>query len=246
VTTSEPGGPGPSPILIPSRHDELVAVLVVARDRGFLGPGPIEAHIAHSMAFARAIARAPTRALDLGSGGGLPGLVLAAVWPTTSWTLLDAMVKRTAFLGEAIARLGWSDRVVTLTARAELAARGPLRGRCDLVVARSFARPAVTAECAAPFLCVGGRLVVSDPPEAGPAEAGRPESSRAEASRPESSQPEWGDWASRWPAEGLRRLGLRASARPSGPVSLQELTLIEPCPERFPRRVGVPAKRPLW
>ena len=85
---------------------ELVGLLTEARRLGFLGPGPVEPHLDHALAFAGAVPEAPARALDLGAGGGLPGLVLAALtWPQTSWTLLDAQRRRTEFLEDAVEAL---------------------------------------------------------------------------------------------------------------------------------------------
>ena len=101
---------------------------------------------------------------------------------------------------------------------------GGWRGGFDGVLARSFGRPAVVAECAAPFLKVGGWLVVSEPP----AHDGGTQ----------------GD--ERWPHEGLRQLGLVPSDPARGEFAFQVLRQAEPCPERFPRRNGVPAKKPLF
>jgi 16S rRNA (guanine527-N7)-methyltransferase len=198
---------------------QLESVLTTAQERGFVGPGPIETHIDRALDLAGGI-RVPTGpALDLGSGGGLPGLPLALAWPETTWFLLEGSTKRARFLGEAAAQLGLSDRVVVLAERAENAGHGQLRGRCNLVVARSFGPPAVTAECGAPFLEGGGRLVVAEPP------GGLPE---------------------RWVSDGLAILGLRAGDRVTGRTSYQTLIQDHPCPDRFPRRVGVPARRPLF
>ena len=141
-------------------NDPLLAVLDRSRALGFLGPGPVEDHLHHALAFARAVATPPARALDLGAGGGLPGLVLASrIWPGTSWTFLDAQQKRTEFLREVVTDLGLDDRVAVITERAEVLGRSPdHRGVYDLVVSRSFGPPAVTAECGAPLLRPGGRL----------------------------------------------------------------------------------------
>lgn len=197
----------------------LLAVLEEARSWGFLGPGPVADHVAHAEAFAAAVSLPPDRALDLGSGGGVPGLVLAGRWPTTRWVLLDSQERRTAFLAGAVARLGWQDRVQVVRARAEEAGRDPdLRARFDLVTARSFGPPAVTAECAAPFLRVGGHLLVSEPPEA----------------------------VDRWPAAGLAPLGLGFVGVETGRHRMACLAQIEACPETYPRAVGRPAKRPLF
>lgn len=204
----------------------LTDLLTESRQLGFLGPGPVEVHLAHAAAFAEALTTAPARALDLGAGGGLPGLVLAAtVWPDTRWVLLDAQLRRTTFLERAVEALGLGDRVRVVTARAEEAGRHiDHRGLNDLVVARSFAAPAVTAECAAPLLQVGGLLLASEPPAA--------------------------DLAARWPAEPLAELGFSAPVpieiAGEPPTHLVRLDLVRLAPDRYPRRVGIPAKRPLF
>ncbi|MGH9139046.1 MAG: RsmG family class I SAM-dependent methyltransferase [Acidimicrobiales bacterium] len=202
--------------------DALVGVLEVARTRGFLGPGPVERHIAHGRAFVAAVAP-PARFLDLGSGGGIPGLLCALAWETATGVLLDAQQRRTTFLDWAAVELGVSDRIETVTARSEAAARQPaLRGAFDVVTARSFARPAVTAECGAPFLRVGGTLLVSEPPAPSP---------------------------DRWPIDGLGQLGLVDDGIvrvDDGTGRVRVLRSVAPCPDRWPRRDGVPAKRPLF
>lgn len=199
----------------------LADVLARSQALGFLGPGLIEEQVAHAEAFVHAIdGGGARRAVDLGSGGGLPGLVLACLLPATSWCLLDGMRRRTAFLLEAVAELDLVDRVQVLTERAEVVGRWPgWRGQADLVVGRGFGPPPVVAECAAPLLSVGGQLVVSEPPDAA---------------------------GSRWPAEPLAELGLTLEAVVSGPPGFVRLRQRSLAPDRAPRRVGVPAKRPWW
>jgi 16S rRNA (guanine527-N7)-methyltransferase len=199
---------------------EVLGVLTRAQERGFLGPGEIEPHIARALDLAAAIPSDATLLLDLGSGGGLPGLPLALALPTTSWILLEGGLTRAAFLAEAVQELALAERVTVAATRAEEAGRGPLRGAVDVVVARSFGAAAVTAECAAPFLKVGGFLVVAEPP--GQLVEGR------------------------WPEEGLRRCGLALDRRSDHGTTWQRMTLVDPCPERLPRRNGVPTKRPLF
>src|SRR4051794_36896370 len=92
-----------------TRTSDLVAVLEESRRLGFLGPGPVDVHIAHALAFTAGRPEA-TRAVDLGSGGGVPGLVLAQLaWPQCRWVLVDSMVRRCAFLREAVEDLGLED-----------------------------------------------------------------------------------------------------------------------------------------
>jgi 16S rRNA (guanine527-N7)-methyltransferase len=149
----------------------------------------------------------------------VPGLVLAHDRPGSHWVLLDASVAKTAFLSGACAVLGLEDRVTVVTARAEELGRDQAhRGRYAWVVARAFARPAVVAECAAPLLQVGGVLMVSEPPE----------------------------HRLRWPASGVALLGLATGEADLATPRIAVLHQRRRCPERFPRRVGIPAKRPLW
>jgi hypothetical protein len=162
------------------------------------------------------------RVLDLGSGGGLPGLVVATERPGLELTLLEARQRASQFLREAVGSLGLNG-VVVVEARAEEAARRPdLREAFDGVLSRSFGPPAVTAECAVGFLQPGGRLVVSEPPaDEGPSSC-------------------------RWPIDGLGELGFGPPVPGGGPsgsfVVLEKLR----GDERWPRRVGIPTKRPLW
>ncbi|HKY14108.1 MAG TPA: RsmG family class I SAM-dependent methyltransferase [Microthrixaceae bacterium] len=199
--------------------DTLHTVLDIARSRGFLGPGDVAFHVEHARSFVDLV-RGSKRILDLGSGGGLPGLVMATELAESELVFLDANQRRTEFLAEAVEQLGLDDRASVVTARAEEAARRPeLRGTFDAVVARSFGPPAVVAECGAPFLQLGGRLVVSEPP----------------------------DGVDRWPVDHTAQLGLEpAEAVVTERAHLRVLRLVRTCPDRYPRRVGVPAKRLLF
>lgn len=205
-------------------HRQLVSVLQRSKDLGFLGPGPVEAHMDHAMAF-DVLLNGCRNIMDLGSGGGVPGLVLAlhrrGGENPPSFTLVDANRRRCDFLSEAVRELGIGDSVTVVHGRAERLARSAsMRHRFDCVVARSFGPPAVVAECAVGFLTKDGRLIVSEPP---------------------------GDTISRWDPDGLASLGLRATDTfRRGDVGLQLLEVVEVCDERFPRRDGVPAKRPLF
>lgn len=211
----------------------LMAVLERSRSLGFLGPGSVRVQVAHGRGFAAGAPGPPGRLLDLGSGGGVPGLVLAARWPTSEVVLLDAAERRCAFLAESVSSLGWEERVRVVRARAEDAGRREdLRERFDVVVARGFGPPPVTAECGAPFMVIGGRLIVSEPPPGdGEVPGAADDGSGATV---------------RWPEEGLALVGLRSERVWSDPYRYRSLVLERTCPERFPRRTGVPAKRPLF
>jgi 16S rRNA (guanine527-N7)-methyltransferase len=161
----------------------------------------------------------PESILDLGSGGGLPGLVLLHRWRCSA-VFLDSMTKRSNFLAEV---LEWPDSPegVAVTARAEEAARWPEFDQVfDLVTARSFGPPAVTAECAVRFLKIGGVLVVSEPPD--DSETGR------------------------WNPMGLSQLGLNDLGRTRHGSAFRVLVKESATAPRFPRESGVPKKKPLF
>ena len=197
----------------------LLEVLERARRLGVLGPGPVLDHVGHAEGFLLALADVPagSTVLDLGSGGGVPGLIIAEARPDLQVVLLDSLERRVARLDEAIVTMGWQGRVTTELARAEETGRSPQwRGTLDAVTARSFGPPAAVAECAAPLLRVGGLLVVSEPP--------------AETDR--------------WSPEGLELLGMEDDRTPVPGMRRLRQTVL--CPETYPRRVGLPSKRPLF
>ena len=196
----------------------LLAQLERARSLGLLGPGPAEDHLTHAAGFVAALVGVTGRVIDLGSGGGVPGLPIAVERPDLELVLVDSSARRGAFLESAVDALGLGDRVQVVVGRAEVVGRGELRGTAAAVVARGFGAPAPTAECSAPLLQVGGRLIVSEPPDGPP----------------------------RWPAAGIGPLGLVTLGPPGGSPRLQLLELRTPCPDEYPRRDGVPSKRPLF
>jgi hypothetical protein len=200
---------------------------------GHLGPQAGDDQIDHALRFAAAYGAAtPAHAADLGTGGGPPGLVLAALcWPATSWWFIEVRRARAQFLREAIISLGLEGRVAVVEERAEVVGRSSaLRGQVDLVTARSFGAPAVVAECAAPLLVVGGLLIVSEPPGAGAPTAD------AECTVD----------GARWPPGGLLDLGMAPARAVAGPPSFAVIEQCSPCPDRFPRRAGRPERQPLF
>jgi 16S rRNA (guanine527-N7)-methyltransferase len=209
----------------PSSRAAVMAALDDAQRFGFLGPGPVSDQVDHATALAallEATGAGPAPFLDLGSGGGLPGLVLAARWPDHPATLLDGSSRRSAFLRRAIGSLGWESRVTVVEGQAEALARLPdLRAAFALVVARSFAAPAVTAEVGGAFLRVGGVLAVSEPSD--------------------------GTDTGRWRTEPLTDLGLSPAELHRGTgAGIALISRLRPLDDRWPRGPGAPAKRPLW
>jgi 16S rRNA (guanine527-N7)-methyltransferase len=100
--------------------------------------------------------------VDVGSGAGLPGIVLAIARPDVAMVLLEPLARRTSFLEEAVAGLGLADRVSVVRGRAEEVAARPEMFHvkpADVVTARAVAPlDRLTAWCL-PLAAVGGRLL---------------------------------------------------------------------------------------
>lgn len=154
------------------------AALELARAQGMVG-GDLEAHIAHARGFAVAQAELvggqPTRVVDLGSGGGLPAFVLIELWPRSEFLLVEGRSKRAELLSRGCRLMGVTARVQVHSGDAQLAMVDPAwHQQADVVTARSFASPAIAAECAAHFLVDGGWAIISEPPGGDPADRWAP------------------------------------------------------------------------
>jgi 16S rRNA (guanine527-N7)-methyltransferase len=145
----------------------LVDALLDAQRLGFLGSRPIPEVIEHARGFVRALRAREgdgviESVLDLGSGGGVPGLIIAHDLPAVRLTLLDRRAKRTDALERLVRRLGWQDRItVACTDVTTFAPDDPF----DAVVARGFGPPEFTLAQAVRFVRDGGPIVISEPPE---------------------------------------------------------------------------------
>jgi 16S rRNA (guanine527-N7)-methyltransferase len=142
----------------------LLDALAASQRLGMLGPRPVAEVVDHAMAFVAALAGVDGLVVDLGSGGGVPGLVVARARPDLHVVLLDRRATRTDHLQRLVGRLGLDERVRVVTAEAGRA-RALLDRTADAVIARGFADPATTARAAAPLLRPHGLLVVSGPPD---------------------------------------------------------------------------------
>lgn len=165
------------------------------------------------------------RLVDVGSGGGVPGLVLAIARPGLEVVLVEATAKKAAFLAEAAAGLGL-DRVRVVAQRAETAGRDPgLRDAADAATARAVGSVALVLELTLPFLRPGGRAVLYRGPTAEVEE--------------KTAAGVAGQLGGGEPVVHRRTLAGGAERR------LLVVPKIGPTPDRYPRRDGMPAKRPL-
>ena len=152
----------------PTIRSETIETLRQAQRFGFLGARPVEQAAAHSLGFVDAIGDLGpgARLIDIGSGGGLPGLVLADAFPSGQITLVDRRQKRTDFLTRAVSRLGLDHVTVRcddVTDIADAVGSGS-EPAFDVVTARGFGPPDATLRLAARLISEEGMIVISEPP----------------------------------------------------------------------------------
>jgi 16S rRNA (guanine527-N7)-methyltransferase len=163
------------------------------------------------------------KVVDVGSGGGLPGLPLKIARPSLSVTLVEADQAKAAFLVRACAALGLRD-VEVLARRAEEVGRDALyRESFDVAVARALAPMPVLVELCLPLVRVGGRLL---------------------AQKTETEDVDGAARAIDVLGGALNRVaGAPSAARSSGTVVIVDK--VRPTPAAYPRRPGVPSRRPI-
>ena len=165
--------------------------------------------------------------IDVGTGGGFPGLAVAIALPQARLTLVDSVGRKVEAVRAMAAELGLASRVQLRCERIERTGQGGFtRGRFDWALARAVARAPVVAEYLVPLLRPEGRALLY----------------RGQWSPDDQAELERALLPLRARLEGVERLELPAERgvrhalllRPTGP-----------CPKAYPRAVGVPARQPL-
>ncbi len=169
-------------------------ILATAQRMGTLGDRPIPEVIEHARHFVDALPASAQLVIDIGTGAGVPGLVIAQDRPDLTLVLVDRRETRMDALARGVAAAGMAERVTVLTADVLDLGRDPQHHeKYDVVVCRGFGSPDVTAPLARPLLKNGGTLIVSEPPSPDP---------------------------SRWPQDLLDRVGFGAPEYLPGVVRL--------------------------
>ena len=169
----------------------------------------------------------PLRGVDVGTGGGVPGLVLAVALPESHWVLVDSVQRKCAAVQAMAGALGLKPRVEVVCTRAEVLGHDArYRGRFDVAVARGVAAAPVVAEYLAPLLDRRGVALLY---------RGR-----------------WSPADHQALGQAARKLGCRIRARERcllpGNRGQRHVLVLEAetaCPDPYPRPVGVPSRRPL-
>ncbi|WP_415398867.1 16S rRNA (guanine(527)-N(7))-methyltransferase RsmG [Synechococcus sp. W4D4] len=170
---------------------------------------------------------APLRCIDVGTGGGFPGLVVAIAFPQAQLTLVDSVGRKTQAVEAMAQSLGLGDRVDLRCERIELTGRQKrCRGQFDLAMARAVAAAPVVAEYLVPLLAPGGQALLYRG-QWGPEDQTQLEkAARQLKAQIQSCRQE------ELPAERGQRTAILLSPT-------------ETCPKTYPRAVGIPSKFPL-
>lgn len=171
--------------------------------------------------------RGPLRGVDVGTGGGIPGLALAIALPESHWVLIDSVKRKCAAVQAMASALGLKARVEVVCERAEVVGQDTqYRGQFDLAVARGVAAAPVVAEYLAPLLGSGGLALLY--------------------------RGHWSAADQQALQQTARQLGCRIRAIERcclpGNRGQRHVLVLEsemPCPAPYPRAVGMPARRPL-
>jgi len=166
------------------------------------------------------------RVIDVGTGAGFPGLPLKILYPQMQLTLVESIGKKTAFCEHVINKLNLEGVKVIQMRAEELGKLKEHREQYDWALARAVAVMPVLLEYLLPLVRVGG-CVLSMKGESGPAESQIAE---------EATQILGGH---------LRKLQLVTLPGVAEERYLVVIDKVAATPEKYPRRVGIPAKRPL-
>ena len=183
-------------------------------------------HFLDSLSALRSIPPGPLKMIDVGAGAGLPGLPLKLARPEISLALLEATRKKCDFLKAVIADLQLTNAQV-INARAEEAGRlVDHREQYDVAMARAVAEMPTLMEHLLPFVRIGGLALAQKSKEA------EKETQRAAA-------------AIATLGGRLREVMLVVVPELNEARYLVAVEKIDRTPEKYPRRAGVPSKKPL-
>ncbi len=143
----------------------LEPILSVAQKIGALSGAPIGQIIGHALWFARAIPSSAKRVIDLGSGAGVPGLIVAFDRPDLELVLVDRRSGRTDLLTRSVLALSLDGRVsVKCSEIGDLALDSEFSKQFDAAISRGLGPPLETLRLSRDLVKPGGVVIISEPP----------------------------------------------------------------------------------
>jgi 16S rRNA (guanine527-N7)-methyltransferase len=143
----------------------LEPVLRAAQKIGALSGAPIDQIIGHALWFARAIPSSAQRVVDLGSGAGVPGLIVAFERPELELVLVDRRSGRTDLLSRSVLALNLDSRVsVKCSEIGDLVRDSNFFKRFDAAISRGLGPPLETLRLSRDLVKIGGVVIISEPP----------------------------------------------------------------------------------
>lgn len=145
----------------------LKPVLSAAQKIGALSGAPIDQIISHALWFSKAIPRSAKRVIDLGSGAGVPGLIVAFDRPELELVLVDRRSGRTDSLTRAVMALDLGSRVsVRCSEIDDLVRDSNFSKQFDAAISRGLGPPLETLRLSRDLVKPGGVVIISEPPPA--------------------------------------------------------------------------------
>jgi 16S rRNA (guanine527-N7)-methyltransferase len=166
------------------------------------------------------------RLIDVGTGAGMPGIPLKIVFPALKLVLLEATAKKADFLRHITQKLGLENVEIVVGRAEEVAHQAQYRERFDLVLSRAVASLPTLVELTLPFCVVGGSFIAQ--------KKGNIDEEIGRASR-----------AIELLGGSLRQVKKIDLAEFADERYLVVIDKLSPTPEQYPRRPGIPAKRPI-
>jgi len=179
-----------------------------------------------TLAWQQTISNAGTSLIDVGTGGGIPGLPLKIVFRNIRLVLLDATTKKSAFLHHIKQKLGLNNVEIVVGRAEEVAHQTRYREQFDIVLSRGVASLPTLVELTLPFCTIGGRFIAQ----------------KKGAIDPEISQAGKAISLLGGSLRGVERVDLEEFAEERQLIIIDKVAVTPP---QYPRRPGIPAKRPL-